>query len=80
MQACSQQEFPYLGTPGIILAGEDLDTSQNLVINSLSSAKQNGSIDVSGSDSTASHGSLDVGQGMVQYPISHSTMKTSFDL
>lgn len=62
MQACSQQEFPYLGTPGIILAGEDLDTSQNLVINSLSSGKQNGSIDVSGSDSTASHGSLDVGQ------------------
>ncbi|KAF5461007.1 hypothetical protein F2P56_020836 [Juglans regia] len=66
MQASSHSELPYLGTSGIILAGEDPDDNQNLMINvhpnSLSGGKQNGSADASVSDSTASHGSLDVSQ------------------
>ena len=82
MQACSQQELPYLGTSGIILAGEDLETSQNLMINvhpnGLSNGKQNGSMDAS--DSTASHGSLDNSQGMVEYPIPHYSLEKNFQL
>ena len=82
MQACSQQELPYLGTSGIILAGEDLETSQNLMINvhpnGLSNGKQNGSMDAS--DSTASHGSLDNSQGMVEYPIPHYSWKKTSNL
>ncbi|XP_059441311.1 COP1-interacting protein 7 isoform X2 [Corylus avellana] len=66
MQVFSQPELPYLGTSGIMLAGEDLENSQNITINvhpnSLSSGKQNGSVDASASDSTASHGSLEGSQ------------------
>ncbi|KAM4092729.1 hypothetical protein ACJW30_06G061300 [Castanea mollissima] len=78
MQACSQQELPYLGTSGIILAGEDLETSPNLMINvhpnGLSNGKQNGSIDAS--DSTASHGSLDNSQES-SLPTSSQTQSTN---
>uniref|UniRef100_F6H270 COP1-interacting protein 7 n=1 Tax=Vitis vinifera TaxID=29760 RepID=F6H270_VITVI len=63
MQACSRSELSYLGTSGIILAGEDNDPCQNLMINvhsaALSSVRPNGSIDA---ESTASHGSLDINQ------------------
>ncbi|GFZ04822.1 COP1-interacting protein 7 [Actinidia rufa] len=66
MQALSHAEFPYLGNSGIILAGEDNDRSQGIMINAhnsdLSSKKPDGSIDASASDSTMSHGSLDVNQ------------------
>lgn len=66
MQAFSQPELPYLGTSGIILAGEDHINGQNLMINvpsnSLSGAKQNVSGDASVSDSTPSHGSVDANQ------------------
>lgn len=67
MQASSQPELPYLGTSGIILAGEDHDDSFmiNVHPNSLSGGKQNGSVDASVSNSTAIHGSLDISQGMV---------------
>lgn len=69
MQACSRSELSYLGTSGIILAGEDNDPCQNLMINvhsaALSSMRPNGSIDA---ESTASHGSLDINQGMVEHP------------
>ncbi|XP_052207677.1 COP1-interacting protein 7 isoform X2 [Diospyros lotus] len=63
LQANSHSEFSYLGTSGIILAGEDNDHSQGLVINvqngGFSSRKQNGSMDASASESAPSHGSLD---------------------
>ena len=69
MQACSRSELSYLGTSGIVLADEDNDPCQNLTINvhsaALSGVRPNGSIDA---ESTASHGSLDINQGMVQYP------------
>lgn len=82
MQAFSQPELPYLGTSGIMLAGEDHENSQNIMINvhpnSLSNGKQNGSADAS--DSTASHGSLEGSQGMVEYSICHNTLEASFDL
>ncbi|KAL6999474.1 COP1-interacting protein 7 [Sarracenia purpurea var. burkii] len=52
MQAYCHSEFPYVGNSGIILAGEDNDHSQGNMIN--------GSIDASTSDSTVSHGNLDV--------------------
>lgn len=55
MQACSRPELPYLATSGIILAGEDNDPS----------GKQNGSLDAS--DTTTSHGSLDMKHGMDGY-------------
>ncbi|XP_008226668.1 PREDICTED: uncharacterized protein LOC103326239 [Prunus mume] len=64
MQACAHPELPYLGTSGIILAGEDNDPNQNLMINvnhSTLSVGKNGSLDTSVSEST-SHGSLDVNQ------------------
>lgn len=70
MQACTHPELPYLGTSGIILAGEDNDPNQNLMINvnhSTLSVGKNGSLDTSVSEST-SHGSLDVNQGMVEHP------------
>jgi hypothetical protein len=83
-QVFSQPELPYLGTSGIMLAGEDHENSQNITINvqpnSLSSGKQNGSVDASVSDSTGSHGSLEGSQGMVEYPICHNTLEVSFDL
>ncbi|KAI8005548.1 COP1-interacting protein 7 [Camellia lanceoleosa] len=61
MQAYSHSEFPYLGSSGIILSGEDNDHSQGIMIN-VPSKKQDGSIDASTSDSTISHGSSDVNQ------------------
>lgn len=69
MQACAQPELPYLGTSGIILAGEDIDPNPNLMINinqSTLSLGKNGSLDTSTSEST-SHGSQDVNQGMVEH-------------
>uniref|UniRef100_A0A5B7BGE5 COP1-interacting protein 7 n=1 Tax=Davidia involucrata TaxID=16924 RepID=A0A5B7BGE5_DAVIN len=66
MQACSHSELSYLGTSGIVLAGEDIDHSQEIMINvqsgGLSSRKQHVSIDASMSDSTISHGSSDINQ------------------
>ena len=70
LQANSHSEFSYLGTSGIILAGEDNDHSQGLVINAqnggFSSRKQNGSMDASASESAPGHGSLDNTQGMIK--------------
>lgn len=60
MQA-SRLELPYVGTSGIILAGEENYPTQ---IGGLSGGKQNGSVDASVSDS----GSLDLNQGTVEYP------------
>ncbi|GAB4846376.1 COP1-interacting protein 7 [Ancistrocladus abbreviatus] len=60
MQACPQPEFAYIGTSGIILAGEENDPSQNFI--SLSSGKPSGATDVSVSDSTNSHGSSEINQ------------------
>ncbi|XP_065862136.1 COP1-interacting protein 7 [Euphorbia lathyris] len=54
MQA-SRLELPYLGTSGVVLAGEENYGSQ---INGLSAGKLNGSIDASDS----SHGSLELNQ------------------
>lgn len=54
MQACSQPELPYLRTSGIILAGED----------NYPGAKQNSLVDASVSESTPSHASLDINQGI----------------
>lgn len=69
MQACSRSELSYQGTSGIILTGEDNDSCQNLMINvhnaALSSVRPSGSIDA---ESTASHGSLDINQGMFECP------------
>ncbi|CAA2973768.1 Hypothetical predicted protein [Olea europaea subsp. europaea] len=50
MQACSHSEFPFLGTSGIVLAGEDNDLNHN------------GLMKASASESTTSHGSLDTNQ------------------
>ncbi|PPD82283.1 hypothetical protein GOBAR_DD20787 [Gossypium barbadense] len=46
MQACPRPDLSYLGTSGIVLAGEENDPNQNLMM-SLSSTKQNGSADAS---------------------------------
>jgi hypothetical protein len=54
MQVSSQPVLPYLRTSGIILAGED-DLGSKL----------NGLRDASISDSTPSHASLDIGQGIL---------------
>lgn len=54
MQACSHSEFPFLGTSGIVLAGEDNDLNHN------------GLMKASASESTTSHGSLDTNQGIVE--------------
>lgn len=54
MQAHSRPELPYLRTSGIILAGEDNDAG----------GKQNGFVDASVSESTPSHASLDINQGI----------------
>lgn len=67
MQALSQPQLPYLATSGIILAGEDNDPSQILNQSTLSIGK-NGSLDISLSESTGSHGSLDANQGIVKHP------------
>ncbi|KMT13036.1 hypothetical protein BVRB_4g087500 [Beta vulgaris subsp. vulgaris] len=58
MQAMVQPELTYLGTSGIIVAGEENDPSQSL----MTAGKQNGSTDVSMSDSMTSHGSSDANQ------------------
>ncbi|KAL2476103.1 COP1-interacting protein 7 [Abeliophyllum distichum] len=50
MQACSHSEFSFLGTSGIVLAGEDNDLNHN------------GITKASASESTTSHGSLDTNQ------------------
>lgn len=42
MQACPRPDLSYLGTSGIVLAGEENDPSQNLTIN-VSAVKQTGS-------------------------------------
>ncbi|KAJ1402727.1 hypothetical protein SESBI_27820 [Sesbania bispinosa] len=58
MQVSSQPELPYLRTSGIILAGEDDPSS-----------KLNGLVDASISESTTSHASLDIGQGILHPPL-----------
>ncbi|KAM1808088.1 hypothetical protein ACFX11_031016 [Malus domestica] len=75
MQALSQPQLPYLGTSGIILAGEDNDPHQNLMINvnqSILSVGKNSSLDTLVSEST-SHGSLDANQDN-SLPTSMSSM------
>ncbi|XVF04157.1 hypothetical protein REPUB_Repub05bG0057900 [Reevesia pubescens] len=71
MQACSRPDLSYLGTSGIILAGEENDPSQNLMMN-FSSGKQNGSGDASeaGSGDINPDGSLPStdGKAQVQMP------------
>uniref|UniRef100_A0A803MH96 COP1-interacting protein 7 n=1 Tax=Chenopodium quinoa TaxID=63459 RepID=A0A803MH96_CHEQI len=64
MQAMVQPELAFLGTSGIILAGEENDPSQGL----MTAGKQNGSTDVSLSDSMTSHGSLDANQDSQTQP------------
>ncbi|CAL0326572.1 unnamed protein product [Lupinus luteus] len=64
MQASAQPILPYLRTSGIILAGEDDNNS-----------KPNGLVDASISDSTASLGSLDIGQDN-NFPTSVQTTST----
>ncbi|MBA0816585.1 hypothetical protein Gohar_001232 [Gossypium harknessii] len=46
MQACPRPDLSYLRTSGTVLAGEENDPNQNLMM-SLSSTKQNGSADAS---------------------------------
>lgn len=65
MQACPQPVMPYLENSGIILAGEDTDPTQTMMININQRGKPIGALDTSISDSTTSHGSLDANQGMV---------------
>ncbi|XWS27977.1 hypothetical protein CRYUN_Cryun25bG0026600 [Craigia yunnanensis] len=71
MQACARPDLSYLGTSGIILAGEENDPSQNLMMN-FSSGKQNGSADASdaGSGDINPDGSLPStdGKAQVQMP------------
>ncbi|OMP04634.1 hypothetical protein COLO4_09442 [Corchorus olitorius] len=64
MQACPRPDLPYLGTSGIILAGEENDPSQNLTIN-IPSGKQNGSADAS--DAGSGDNNPD-GKAQVQMP------------
>lgn len=70
MQAFSHSGLPYLGTSGIILAGEDNDSSREFMINvqngGLSSRKPNGTNEASASESTISPVSLDNNQGNVR--------------
>ncbi|KAL9236392.1 hypothetical protein vseg_011070 [Gypsophila vaccaria] len=54
MQAMMQPDLSFMGSSGIILAGEDNDP--------LTGGKQNGSTDLSLSDSLTSHGSSDANQ------------------
>lgn len=65
----SRMELPYIRTSGIVLASEESYLSQ---FSGLSGGKQNGSIDVSVSDSSL--GSLDVNQGMVVFVILYSLL------
>lgn len=59
MQAMVQPDLSYMGTSGIILAGEENDPSQGF----MNGGKQNGSAELSLSDSLTSHGSVDANQG-----------------
>ncbi|XVF70353.1 hypothetical protein PTKIN_Ptkin11bG0155200 [Pterospermum kingtungense] len=74
MQACARPDLSYLGTSGIILAGEENDPSQNLMLN-FSNGKQNGSADASdaGSGDINPDGSLPStdGKAQVQVPWPH---------
>ncbi|EOY12861.1 COP1-interacting protein 7, putative isoform 2 [Theobroma cacao] len=67
MQACPRPDLSYLGTSGIILAGEENDPNQNLMMN-FSSGKQNGSADASdaGSGDINPDGSLPSADGKAQ--------------
>ncbi|XVE80187.1 hypothetical protein DITRI_Ditri14bG0119600 [Diplodiscus trichospermus] len=67
MQACAKPDLSYLGTSGIILAGEENDPSQNLMMN-FSTGKQNGSADASdaGSGDINPDGSLPSTDGKTQ--------------
>ena len=65
MQARARPDLSYLGTSEIILAGEENDPSQNLMMN-FSSGKQNGSADVSDA------GIGDINPGKDRYRISLS--------
>ncbi|XWS11074.1 hypothetical protein CRYUN_Cryun38cG0052500 [Craigia yunnanensis] len=67
MQACPRPDLSYLGTSGIILAGEENDPNQNLMMN-FSSGKQNGSADASdvGSGDINPDGSLPSTDGKAQ--------------
>ncbi|PKI37610.1 hypothetical protein CRG98_041903 [Punica granatum] len=65
MKAFSRPDLPYLGTSGIILAGEDNDRGSqmmNLQDGGPSLGQRNGSMDTSITDSTMSHGSFDASQ------------------
>lgn len=61
MQACPPPELPYSASSGIILAGEDNDPNQNMMIN-VSQNALSGAL----SKDTTSNGSLDAKPGMVQ--------------
>ncbi|XP_021287750.1 uncharacterized protein LOC110419161 [Herrania umbratica] len=67
MQACPRPDLSYLGTSGIILAGEENDPNQNFMIN-FSSGKENGSADASdaGSGDNNPGGSLPSADGKAQ--------------
>ncbi|XP_022717047.1 COP1-interacting protein 7-like [Durio zibethinus] len=71
MQACPRPDLSYLGTSGIILAGEENDPNQNLMVN-FSNGKQNGSAGASdaGSGDINPDGSLPStdGRAQVQMP------------
>ena len=69
MQAFSP-EFSYLGTSGIIIAGEGNDGA-------LSSRQPNGQVDAPASDSTTSPGSLETNPGKVDSPFSLLLRKES---
>lgn len=64
MQTYPQPELPYMGTSGIILAGEENEPNPNISINVNRNTL---------SDSSTSHGSSDVNQGMFQYCITLSS-------
>ncbi|MBA0873643.1 hypothetical protein Goshw_005098, partial [Gossypium schwendimanii] len=69
MQACPRPDLSYLRTSGTILAGEENDPNQNLMM-SLSSTKQNGSADASDARSSdinpVKYGSSNFSDGKAQ--------------
>ncbi|XVF18921.1 hypothetical protein REPUB_Repub11eG0065300 [Reevesia pubescens] len=67
MQACPRPDLSYLGTSGIILAGEENDPNQNLML-IFSSGKPNGSADASdaGTADISPDGSLPTTDGKAQ--------------
>lgn len=90
MQTCTQPQLSYMGTSGIVLTGEDMDPAQNIMMNIhngvLSSMDQSSQIDLSVSDSTTSHASSGVNQGvnsnffMLYFIVVFSSSKWPFDL